>query len=54
MVEIECEYLNYSNTGTGYHGLQVSPRLLEKEEEIKSLCSEISDKLLELHKLVNE
>ena len=52
--DIECERFRYSSTGVGHHGIQVTEDLLSKEDAIKNLCAEISDRMFELYKLINE
>jgi len=55
IIEIMSSDLRYStDTGTGFHGLQVNENLQPDEEEIKGLCLEISGKILELYKLINK
>lgn len=53
MIEIESDLFRYSNTGVGYHGIQSVEEIADVEGKIKGLCSDISDKLLELHKIIN-
>jgi hypothetical protein len=53
MIEIESDLFRYSNTGTGYHGIISVEEIADVEGKIKGLCSDISDKLLELHKIIN-
>ena len=56
MIEIEHKDFDYSNTGGNnpFHGIQIDESLASKKLDILKLCNEISDKLLELHDLVNE
>lgn len=54
MIEIESENFTYSNTGIGMHGMQNELCLSDKADEIKNICADISDKLLELFKLIND
>lgn len=56
MVEIEHKDFMYSNMGGNYpfHGIQIDERLNPHEKEMLRICNEISEKLLELHNLVNE
>ena len=56
MVEIEHKDFIYSNMGGNYpfHGIQITERLTPHEKDMLRICNEISDKLLELHNLVNE
>ena len=55
MVEIEHKNFQYSNTGGDmpFHGIQIDESLIPHEKELLKLCGEISDKILELHNLVN-
>ena len=56
MVEIEHKDFHYSNTGGDIpmHGIQISERLIPHEKEMLRICGEISDKILELHNIVNQ
>ena len=55
MVLIEHKDFVYSNTGGDFpfHGIQVSEKLNPHEKDMLRICGEISDKMLELHDLVN-
>lgn len=54
VVDIDCDSFRYANTGDKHHGIQVIEPLVENEDQIKQLCAEISDKMLEIYKLINE
>lgn len=53
IIVIESDLFRYSNSGIGYHGIQTLEEIADIEGKIKGLCSDISDKLLELHKIIN-
>lgn len=55
MVEIEHKDFQYSNTGGDipFHGIQIAERLIPHEKDMLRICGEISDKILELHNIVN-
>jgi len=54
LIDISSSDFRYSAPYPTHHGIQVNENLVKKEEEIKKLCSEISDRMFELYKLVNE
>lgn len=54
IVEVESNKFFYSDTGIGWHGMQNELCLSDRADEIKTICAEISDKLLELFKLIND
>jgi hypothetical protein len=54
VITIETDDLIYSSFNSTGFGMQINEILSEKENDIKKLCHEISDKIRELNKIIKE
>jgi len=54
LVIVKCPQFRYVDTGLGHHGIQLDHTLNTHKSEIMKLCSEISDRMLELSTLINK
>ena len=54
LIDIKSEDFIYSSPYPTMAGMQINPNLEESEAAIKQICSDITDKVYELYKLINK